>query len=180
MIIRRRGHILLPMVTWQWEWLFGEVTNEEMNLAQYGQVVCEAWFDLPRLYRHVELGAFVVIPNHVYGIIILNDDGRGGSRLSGGDKLPGGRIVGNAPSPDQKTRPYAPIKRHGLTEIVRAFKSFSAGRINVLHHAEGMPVWQRNYYEHIIRDEREKDKIWRYIESNPCFWADDHENPAHV
>ena len=78
-----------------------------------------------------------------------------------------------------QTRPYRAM-RHGLPEIIRAFKSFSARRINVLRHSQGIPVWQRNYYEHIIRDNSEMDVIRRYILNNPLQWELDSENPLRV
>ncbi len=142
-----------------------------------GKLPFDAWMDLPNHYHHAELGAFVIMPNHVHGIILLNDDRRGGSPISGGTFLPDESRAGVKPLPPSQTRPYNPIKpRHGLSEIVRAFKSFSARRINYLRKSEGIPVWQRNYYEHIIRNEPEMDRISRYIESNPLRWADDDEN----
>ena len=60
------------------------------------------------------------------------------------------------------------------------FKSIVTKRINGLRNVTGLPVWQRNYYEHIIRDERELGRITRYIESNPSMWAEDDENPNNV
>ena len=78
---------------------------------------------------------------------------------------------------DAQTRPYK-ATRHGLPEIIRAFKSFSARRINTLRHTPGTPVWQRNYSEHIIRDEKEMDAIRQYILNNPQQWELDPENPT--
>jgi REP-associated tyrosine transposase len=82
-----------------------------------------------------------------------------------------------------ETRPYKmsesqihPDKRHGLPEIVRAFKSFSARRINFLRKTPGIPVWQRNYYEHVIRDQPELNRIYLYIQDNPIKWAIHLEN----
>ena len=156
------------------ECLFGQVNNTEMQLNQFGQIVLRAWFDLPNHYPHVELGMFCVMPNHVHAVIVLNDDGRGGS-ISDNDGLqtvatPNDVSMSNHP----KTRPY---KKHPLSEIVRAFKSFSAKRINALRKTQGIPVWQRNYYEHIIRNDDEHNRIQLYIESNPVNWMEDHENP---
>jgi len=79
---------------------------------------------------------------------------------------------------DKSTRPYK--YRHGLPEIVRAFKSFSARRINALRRTPGRPVWQRNYYERIIRDEAELKRIRGYIRYNLTEWETDQENPIHV
>jgi hypothetical protein len=73
------GMYFITIVTQEREALFGEVVNGEMRLNRYGRIVQAAWFDLPRHYKHVELGALVVMPNHVHGIIIFNDIGRGGS-----------------------------------------------------------------------------------------------------
>lgn len=172
------GAYFVTLVTWQRECLFGEVVNGEMRLNRMGKIVEQAWFDLPRHYRHLELGAFVVMPNHAHGILILHDESRGGSLLSGESVLPESTHASQISTPDNQTRPYSVPKRHPLSEIVRALKSFSAKRINVWRHAEGLSVWQRNYFEHIIRNEREMENIWLYIESNPARWNEDAENPA--
>ncbi len=170
------GAYFVTIVTQGREALFGEVVNGEMRLNRYGEIVQAAWFDLPRHYRHVELGAFVVMPNHVHGIIILNGTGRGGS-VPGQPSVAAGMKSGTASVPEKtKTRPYS--KQHGLPEIVRAFKSFSARRVNVLRRMEGTPVWQRNYYEHIIRNQQDLELTWLYIESNPAQWDTDDENLA--
>lgn len=162
------GAYYVTIVAWHRECLFGEVVNKEMKLNGYGEIVKHAWFDLPQHYRHVSLGAFVIMPNHVHGMIVFNDDRRGGS------------VVGNdAISSNSETRPYKTIKRHALPEIVRAFKSFSAKRINVLRGMQGIPLWQRNYYEHIIRNERDLQDKTDYIESNPMLWDEDDENPMN-
>lgn len=97
------------------------------------------------------------MPNHVHGIIILKN-------LSVGADL--------RPAPTQ------PINHHGLPEIIRAFKSFSARRVNEHLNSSGIPRWQRNYYEHIIRNENEWNNIHLSIESNPSVWETDDENPA--
>lgn len=155
--------------------LFGDVLMGEMRLNRYGEIVHAAWVDLPRHYRHVELGAFIVLPNHVHGIIILNDTGRGGS-IPGQPPVTSGMTSGTASvSESAETRPYG--KRHALPEMVRAFKSFSARHINLLRHTEGMSVWQRNYYDHIIRNQQDLELTWLYIESNPAQWDTDNENP---
>ena len=92
------------------------------------------------------------MPNHVHGIIIIRDVG-----------------AGSEPAPT--------TKRHGLPEIVRQFKTFSARRINRRRGTPGQPVWQRNYYEHIIRHEESLNRIRDYILTNPLRWNLDRENP---
>ena len=172
------GAYFVTIVAWQRECLFGEVVNGTMHLNRHGHIVHDAWFDLKNHYRHVELGAFVIMPNHVHGIVVLVDDRRGGSSSLSETIAPDEDSSGIDTMPTNQTRPYVkPKPRHGLPEIVRAFKSFSARRINRLRRTDGIPVWQRNYYEHIIRNERELDNITKYIETNPLRWNDDDENP---
>ncbi len=135
--------------------LFGKVVDGEMVLNEYGEIVREAWFDLPNHYAHVELDAFVVMPNHIHAIIVLIADPVG---------------AGFKPAPTALTR-------HPLSEIVRALKTFSARRINERRGTPGERVWQRNYYEHIIRTERALNAIRRYIAKNPLRWHLDRYNP---
>ena len=134
--------------------MFGEVEHEQMRLNPYGHIVTECWCDLVKHYPNVELDAFVVMPNHVHGIIVLTDDDNVGAGLK-----------------------PAPTGRHGLPEIVRAFKTFSARRINQMRNTPGVPVWQRNYYEHVIRNEEDLEDIRQYIVGNPAQWPEDVENP---
>ena len=100
------------------------------------------------------------MPNHIHGIIFLEEV------VS--------RNVGDGfkPSPTQKA--------HGLSEIIRGFKTFSARKINVLNSSEGKHFhWQRSFYDHIIRDERALENIREYILHNPLKWKTDAENPAN-
>ncbi len=181
----RSGAYYVTIVAYERECLFGQVINGEMQLNQSGQIVQRAWFDLPNHYPHVELDSFCIMPNHVHAVIMLND-GRGGSigeapeshiTISGNEPLPDGTQTRPYRPGGAQTRPYMALKRHPLSEIVRAFKSFSARRINALRRTAGIPVWQRNYYEHIIRNDDEHNRIQIYIESNPVNWMDDNENP---
>jgi putative transposase len=136
--------------------LLGRVEGEVVRLNELGSIVHEVWADLPNHYPHVELDAFVIMPNHVHMIVTLTDDTIG--------------AVGAGLKP-------APTKRHGLPEIMRAFKAFSARRINEYRVTAGKALWQRNYYEHIIRNEQQLSRIRRYIQDNPANWVLDHENP---
>ncbi len=131
------------------ECLFGSIAAGVMRLNAYGMTVRDTWQGLPGHYPHVVLDAFVIMPNHVHGIIET--------------------------VPNHSTNPC-----HGLPEIVRAFKTFSARSINQQRGTPGLPVWQRNYWEHIIRDDKEISRIREYIESNPAGWAEDGMNPSQM
>jgi putative transposase len=135
--------------------LFGQIDDGDMRLSQLGAIVEQCWRDLVKHYPDVALDEFVVMPNHVHGVIWLRDAGRTGLKP--------------APTHDIGAR-------HGLPEIVRAFKTFPARRINETRRAPGTPVWQRNYYERVIRNERELNAIREYIRANPPNWQHDREH----
>ena len=158
------GAYFVTICTYNRDCLLGEILGSEMSLTRSGEVVLECWNDLPNHYSYVEIDEFVVMPNHVHGIVVLSDQQR---------KNPNAQNVGAGLKP-------APTKRHPLPEIVRAFKTFSSRRINERRGSPGLPLWQRNYYERVIRNERELDAIRQYIVDNPAKWAEDIENPQNL
>nr|WP_039742815.1 transposase [Hassalia byssoidea] len=113
-----------------------------IKLSRYGQVVQYNWNILAKKFNNVQLDEFVIMPNHIHGIIQLNKSG---------DK--------------------------SLSEIIQNFKTSSARRINQLRDSKGIPVWQRNYYEHIIRKEEALQKIREYIINNYLSWEQDQLHP---
>jgi REP-associated tyrosine transposase len=149
--------------------LFGEISDGRVVENSNGSIVRDCWLDLPNHYPHVSLDTFVVMPDHIHGIIVLREtDGAGGAR------------AGLKPAPTGGSGSADVGVRHGLPEIVRALKTYSARRINARCGTPGAPVWQRDYYERIIRNERELDRTRKYIASNPRNWRTDHEhNKTH-
>jgi putative transposase len=143
--------------------LFGDVVDGEMVLNTLGCVVETCWDDLPNHYNHIELDAFVIMPNHMHGIIFI----------SGGDGVGVGEGLKPSLTKPSLTKPSPTTKRHGLTEIVRGFKTFSARKINQLRDTPGTPVWQRSFHDHIIRDVKGLNAIRQYIATNPLRWHDD-------
>ncbi len=163
------GAYFVTVCTYSRRCLFGEIVGNEMGTNDLGQIVLECWEEIPRHYAAVTLDAFVVMPNHVHGIIMLRDVHDPATKPKHSTDVGAGF----------KPAPTA-ARRAPLSEIVRALKTFSARRINELRLTHGAPVWQRNYYEHIIRTERDLDIIRRYIVNNPLGWALDDENPDRV
>lgn len=155
----KAGAYFVTACAWRRECLFGDVVDGEMKLNGYGNIVQACWDDLPYHYPRVVLDVFTMMPNHVHGVIVLND-----APLVG---------AGFNPAPTNTI-----VKRHGLSEIMRVFKTFSSRRINALRNNPGHPVWQRNYYEHVIRTEDSLNRIREYIRCNPTRWDEDIENPA--
>jgi len=129
-------------------------THARMILNEFGNIVQCAWDDLINHVSGISLDTFVIMPNHVHGII---------------------RIIGAGLEPAPTITTATP-KQLSLPEIIRQFKTFSARRINAIRHVRGNPVWQRNYYDHIIRDEKSLYGIRKYIRENPLHWRDDSEN----
>jgi putative transposase len=182
------------------EQLFGWISDERMFINEAGRIVEDCWVDLPNHYSNLELDAFVVMPNHVHGILVILDDELHSVRAGLGpapttvraDFGPAPTTVraglgpapttvraglGPAPTTVRVDFGPAPTRHYPLSEIVRAFKSFSSRKINEMRSTPGRPVWQRNYYEHIIRDGRSLERIREYIDTNPQRWSLDRENP---
>ena len=160
------GAYFVTICTYQKECLLGDVRAGEMALSPCGRIVQRAWDDLPNHYAYVELDAWVIMPNHVHGIMVLGSDAAGACGVQ-----PGLR-----PAPAA----FPSARRHGLSEIMRALKSFSARRINRLRRSPGTPFWQRGFYDHIIRHHREMDAIRQYIANNPLKWEFDRDNPINI
>ncbi|MBI3800669.1 MAG: hypothetical protein HY268_27290 [Deltaproteobacteria bacterium] len=233
------GAYFVTICAYRRECLFGQVENGVVVLSQYGRLVEQCWQVLPRDFPRVELDAFVIMPNHLHGIIVLTGcltAGRGEAfaqrfqeesrstsanasplRLAHGTQpgslaaivqnfqeesrstpanalplrsahgtQPGSlaAIVQNFQEQPRSTPANAlPLRSaHGtqpgsLAAIVQNFKSVSTRKINRMRATPGMPVWQGNYHEHIIRDEAELSCIREYIVNNPLQWALDRENP---
>jgi REP element-mobilizing transposase RayT len=131
---------------------FGEVVNGEMVLNDLGKIVQKCWFDLPNHYQNSKLDEHTVMPNHFHGILIIEPVGEG-------------------------FKP-SPTKTHGLPEIIRGFKTFSSRKINDLKQSHFS--WQRSYYDHIIRDDADLNRIREYIRNNPKQWELDEENPKNI
>lgn len=145
---------------------FGAVVDGEMVLNAMGRIVAEEWQSTAVLRPTVELDAFVVMPNHVHGIVVIvgdDDRGDGGGRDGRG-------MVHHAPTtPSAFSKPRA----NSLGTIVGAFKASvtrSARRASMVH---GTPLWQRNYHEHIVRNESDLDRLRKHIAVNPARWDED-------
>jgi REP element-mobilizing transposase RayT len=140
-----------------------------MRLNEYGEIVRTEWLQTAVVRPYVVLhpDELVVMPNHVHGIIWIVD-----ANAVGATRVGATRRVAPTTSP-----PRGP-EAGSIGAIIGQFKSITAKRINALRDAPGAPVWQRDYYEHIIRDETSLRRIRAYIAANPQQWTLDGENPA--
>jgi REP element-mobilizing transposase RayT len=147
------GEYFVTICTKDRERVFGKIEEGRMRLNGFGEIVVSCWMDLPNHYPCVHTDVFMVMPNHVHGIIVITE-----------------------PDPVGEGSEPSPTRRYPLSEIVRSFKTFSARRINECRGTPGLSIWQRNYYEHIIRDERSLERIRQYIARNPERWQEDENN----
>jgi len=156
---RRDGAYFVTICTYERATLFGSVAHGQMLLSNVGEIVRDCWFEIPPHFPNVVLDQFIVMPDHLHGIIVIRSDpSRTRPRL--GDSMPrrfGGALPGS------------------LATIVGVFKSYVTKRVLK---AEGIRwVWQRNYYESVIRNNRHLNAIRKYIILNPQRWhADAHRN----
>lgn len=155
------------------ECLFGDVVEEAMRLNACGQIVSEVWHAIPAHFAGVQVNAFAVMPNHVHGIIVIIGDpptaGVGATHAS---------PLWVAPGPNETApHPNGP-KPRSLGAIVGSFKSAVTRRINRLRNTPGTSVWQRSFYDRIIRTDRELNAVRRYVADNPARWHWDKLNPA--
>jgi REP element-mobilizing transposase RayT len=177
----RAGAYFVTVCAWQRECLFGEIKNGDMFLNEYGRIVHEHWNAITGYFDNVETDEFIVMPNHTHGIVILNNTRRGGVSPPVPSPVP---LVLPVPNKtiDIKTKEGGetpPLRRHTLGQVMAYFKYQSAKAINQVRTTPGVPVWQRNYYKHILRDERELHAVREYIRYNPLKWDEDEENPGN-
>ena len=156
----RAGAYFVTVCTNNREYLFGNIVNDEAVLSEYGKIVENVWCNLTDHYQNIKMDKFIVMPNHIHGIIILMDMDDVGAGF--------------------KPAPTGLMKYYPLSEIIRAFKTFSARHVNELRKTQGISVWQRNYHEHIVRNENELNRIREYIMNNPLRWQYDRENPDNI
>jgi REP element-mobilizing transposase RayT len=172
---------------------FGEIIDSKMNLNDAGRMVQATWDELPVFYPGVETDYFVVMPNHIHGIIVLVGAGPRACPGSGDDgvRVSADSLPEHRGAETGQPRGVAPTgEREGestlsLSDVVHRFKTLTTKRYtDGVKQAGWAPYrgrfWQRNYYEHVVRDEAGLDRFRRYIEGNPARWADDDENPNKI
>ena len=150
-----QGRYFVTICTNNRECLFGRVADNATILNQNGAIIQKIWNDLPNRYDGIILDAFVVMPNHVHGIIEI---------IGCADPIVG--AIHALPLQVKRRQMLFP-------KIIGYFKMNSAKHINELRHCSDVSVWQRNYYEHVIRNNASLDRIRNYIINNPSNWTND-------
>ncbi len=157
------GAYFVTICTFQKKCVFSEIVDGQRRLNDWGRIVHEEWFRSARVRPEIELDACVVMPNHMHAIVGMT---------VGADSV---RPQAEAAKGTRRV----PLRRsRSLSSLVAGFKSSTTSRIRQLARVADIRVWQRNFYEHIIRDENELNKAREYISTNPLRWPSDPENPA--
>ncbi len=165
--IRLKGHdyasagaYFVTMVTHGKRCLFGEVVGGVMRLNVAGRIVAEEWLRSAQVRSEVTMDAFVVMPNHIHGIVVID-------RPTPTSLLPADLAIATAAGPRSRS----------IGALVAGFKAAASRRIHACRGGSGPLVWQRNYYEHIVRDEVGLGRIRQYIADNPARWRTKRPRP---
>ena len=149
------GEYFVTICTHNHECTLGEILDGEMRLNEIGKIVEKCWKKIPSHFINMELGEFVVMPNHLHGIIIINEQVE-----------------------HIKTNIHVGVQNFEPLQLGSIIRSYKAAVTRECRHCRYQDFrWQRNYYEHIIRSDKELNNIREYIVNNPMQWNVDEENP---
>lgn len=159
--------------------LFGRMESDEMRLNSAGGMLQECWAQIPERFPSVGLDQFIVMPNHIHGLVVLGSSVEAPSRGARPDEEGESRGSANFTLERAATR-AAPT----LSDIIGAFKSITTVEYARGVKSQGWPtfqgrLWQRNFYDHVVRNDRDLERIRQYIQDNPLKWALDAENPEN-
>ena len=146
------GYYFVTICTYNRECFFGEIVEEEMVKNETGELAEKLWLDIPEHFRCVELDEYVIMPNHIHGIVVISN-------------------VGNAYMRSLRNERNKML----LSNVIQQYKAAVTREINKL---ELIPdfKWQKSFYDHIIRNEVSLTKIRNYMQTNPVTWDNDKEN----
>ncbi len=155
------------------ECLFGNITDGKMHLNEYGKIVQTEWLKSSEIRDEIELDAYQIMPNHFHCIVIIQDVAINRNR---GDRpiAPAWPIATTLSSIDPV---IFKMKPKSLSSLMAGFQSPVTSKINQLRGTPKQDVWQRNYFDRIIRNDKELNRIRKYIIENPMKWDMDKENP---
>jgi len=161
------GDYFVTICTRNRECLFGEIKDGEMVLNEVGKIVEKEILNISKRFKYTEIDIYAIMPNHVHLLMsILCDENSFESKVG---------AIHELPLQDAKYR-----RKMLIPKIIGYFKMNSAKKINILLDRMGNPVFQRNYYEEIIRNEKHYNEVYDYIVSNPSKWDEDRNNPKNV
>ncbi len=161
------GYYYVTICTKDREEFFGAISNEYMILNKYGGIAKNKLKEIPKHYENIDIDLFIIMPNHIHGIIVINDNNYA-------------NVGTEQCSVPTKENRISSRKNYGLlSKTVKSFKDAVTKDIKLLS-GKDVKLWQRSFYDHIIRSEESLDEIRRYINENPLKWALDENNPDNL
>jgi REP element-mobilizing transposase RayT len=152
------GSYFITICTWHKCLIFGEIIQGEVVLSNLGEIARKEIERLPHRFSAIAIDGFVVMPNHIHILITISEDGM--ANIQGSTEAFKQPVPGSIPT------------------IVRSYKAAVTQRISAMRDTPVSEVWHHNYYEHFVRNENEREKIFLYLIANPAQWDSDEENPA--
>jgi REP element-mobilizing transposase RayT len=152
------GAYFVTICTWQKNLIFGEITKGIIHLSKLGEIARQELERLPHKFSVIQMDTFVVMPNHIHMLITIS--GNDAAIQTANSEAFRHPLAGSIPT------------------IVRTYKASVTRRVVLLRDIPVSEVWQRNYYEHVVRNAKEHERIYAYIVANPVQWDSDDENPA--
>jgi REP element-mobilizing transposase RayT len=169
------GAYFITICTDQWECFFGQIEKNRVILTNAGRIAEQFWAELPVHFPFIQLDVFIIMPNHMHGILIIDKNFQQ-PQLSGSHLGPG-MPIGNDQhtlSRNKKSELMSQIspKKGSLSSIIRSYKSACTNEINKTDPGLNFK-WQSRFHDHIIRNKKSHDRIRQYILNNPAKWNDD-------
>lgn len=179
------GYYFVTICAYNREPIFGEIVDGEIKLNETGKIVLAEWGNLPKRYPDIKLDCFVIMPNHIHVIIKIDTVGavheppiRNEPPINLEKPPTDGWAIRELPLRDRQIF-MQKRRKMLLPKIIGYFKMNTGKKINLFLNTPGVSIWQRNYYEHIIREENELNNIRQYILENPRSWDRDRNNPKN-
>jgi putative transposase len=177
------GAYFITICTNERENMFGEIISDKMILNEYGKIANSCWIEIPEHFPDVELDEYVIMPNHIHGIILISND----NHVVGAGLAPALDNINNHASDNINDRATAVYTNRAtarvaptIGNVVGAFKSIVSNeclKLFKMNNKRMGKIWQRNYYEHIIRNDKELNTMRDYIMNNAAKWNEDENNP---
>jgi len=165
---QQEGAYFITLCAYQRETLFGEIVDDDMILNTYGHIVLDEWMEMAIIRPSIFLDECIVMPNHFHAILFLPHIVDAHDVVGAHCRAPSARGINLSRTPQS------------LGSLIAGFKSTVTKQINILRASPGTPVWQRNFHEHVVRDEAASQRIREYIDGNPATWATDDEHLTRI
>ena len=152
------GAYFITICTYHHACIFGENIGNKIILNESGKIAEREWSKTSRIRDNIQLDVYIIMPDHLHGIIYITD------------VCAGAYCIVPLQQHHYQTEQFGKFTRNSIPTIIKLFKSTVTRQINQLRKIPGFPVWQRNYFDHVIRNEQELYRIRRYIMNNPVNW----------